>query len=228
MSRILALSRIDSHTIRCLCLNDSVDINKARLIMSKISYPCFNINIALECLSNFVNDLFYVDFNSDEVLALPIINCNLNLKVKKCKLSSNTILDMYNPFILDNNKIQFTSDLFYYKSSGWLVYKGILLCNWKSFYKDNDLLSHMSMQDNILNYQLIKPMYILIQGNARHRPVNIGESMFVNLSSFNCSRSINKLGDTYYEVSYCFDRVLREWVKISESVPMQVLGRKSV
>lgn len=228
MSRVLALSRVSEYKVRFLCLSNTLDVNKARVLMSKIPYPCYDINMVLSSLSGFQHDLYYVDYTLKKPLeCIPIVNSTVQLKTVKVKDTFQKFLNKYNPFLIPSSIIRLSDSLIYCKESGWISCNGVLLCNWKPYYKDNDMISHFDLIDGILSYKLIKPMYILTQGNARHRPAEIGEAMFINLASFDCSRSIHKLSNTYSEAVYCFDRVLREWIKISESVPEPVLGRKS-
>ena len=225
MSRVLALSRVSDCKVRLLCLSDALDVNKARVLMSKIPYPCYDINIDLR---GFQQDLYFVDYVLKKPLeSIPIVDCKVQLKTVKVKDTFQKLLSRYNPFLLPSSAIRLSNNLLYFKGSGWIANNGVLLCNWKPYYKDNDIISHFNLIDGILSYKRIKPMYILTQGNARHRPAEIGEAMYINLASLDCSRSIHKLSDTYSEAVYCFDRVLREWVKISESVPEQVLGQKN-
>ena len=228
MSRVLALARVSDCRVRFLCLSDALDVNKARVLMSKIPYPCYDINMVLSSLSGFQQDLYYVDYALKKPLEhIPVVDCTVQLKTVKVKDTFQKFLNKYNPFLLPSSITRLADNLFYCKESGWISCNGVLLCNWRPYYKDNDIMSHFDLVDGILSYKRVKPIYILTQGNARHRPAEIGEVMYINLASFDCSRSIHKLSNTYSEAVYCFDRVLREWVKISESVPEPVLGRKS-
>lgn len=233
MSRILGVSRViieNECRIRFLCIQDSVDTYKASLIMSNVAYPCYSIYEIASMLD--INDLFCIEYPLKDMNTLgiiPIVHVSLPLRICRLKNEDKVIelLNQYNPFILNTKATCFLPDLSYY-NSGWITYRGVLLCMWKPAFRDSSIAEHIRVQDGVLYYSFEKDVYILTNENVRHRPAKLGEVMSVNLDSLECVRYIRKIdrSNNYIESMQVFDKALREWVTVRSSEPVVVLGRR--
>ena len=230
MIRKLGVSRVkisNEIRIRILCIRSNVDTDKARGMMSKVHYPCYSIYEIAKLFNK--EDLYCIDCPNVDSLAIPLVNVEFPLKiVKGSNVNLVKQLGEYNPFLISGSYSKLFDRLFYF-DNGWLCLDNIQLCNWKPLFKDDNIQSHIVISNNIISYNYEKCVYILTDGNIRHRPTLIGESMHINLNSSECIKYIRKItkNNYYIEETQYFDRILREWVTSHSSEPLVVLGRKA-
>ena len=233
MTRILAVARVvvsNEYRVRFLCIRSSVDTNKARLMMSKVPYPCYKLQ---EVASLFCkDDMYFVDYalsDFNQLALLPVSQPQIKLKCSKIvsKDSFISLLSSYNPFLLQSSSLVLCN-YFTYFACGWIYLNGTPLCLWKPSFRDKSIIEHFSIHDDVLAYSYEKDIYILTDENVRHKPAKLGEFLSINAKSLECVKYLRAIDNenVYRESTFIFDRNLREWVLLRESEPLAVLGRK--
>lgn len=233
MIKVLAVSRVcvgSEYRVRFLCIHKTVDINKVRMMMSKVTHPCYNIDNVASLFNK--DDMYYSDYiveNSGVLCKIPLVQPSVKLKVSKI-VNKSYFLDLlgkYNPELVVFTPTQICQN-FQYTPFGWLYLSNIPLCIWKQSFNDNSIKEHFYVQGDILVYSFEKDIYILTDENVRHRPITLGELLTINYKSLECIKVIRSISQDsiYTEKIFAFDRVLRDWVLIRENEHVTVLGRK--
>lgn len=230
MDRCIGISKVSDYlgrlSIRFLCLRKDLDISRVRAIIQQVPYPCWDIFSLIPFLDKQEFCILGYEGNIDYSFPIVISDCTTipyrSITESKCR----ELLNIYNPYILNSRSECLCSDIEY--KGGWLVRGGTPLCHWKSSFNDVLFKSHFVMQDNICVYKYERPIYMLTDTNVRHIQSSLGEVLSINLQSLDCVKNVKFIDKTnhYIVTNMIFDRVIRDWVTISTTEPITVLGRK--
>ena len=233
MVRVLYATMVvvsNKERVRFLCLSNKV---KASSIEDKIL--AIKSEMSLDDIIDLFpeNYLYFADYQvceGDDFSYLEYSTTKYNLRVvrvpDKCKCLEMLHYNDYDLVDMDFDSIG--NRLKYYSNSGWLFDYDIPLCVWKPIFEDGmDYSKHFLFKGSVVAYNYNKVIYLLTEESVRHKPFHIGESLTINIESMECIRSIKNIKDNkYVELTQIFNHVLKDWITVRVSTPIDVFGIK--
>lgn len=234
--------------LRLLVFERSVSAQRRLEIAGNLTYTANDIPMILnQCKNGEIKFYDYYDsempilLNKWGISAIALNAVDWLPQVPRVKFTKDKLslflnyLKLYNPYYTFNMvKVDNVSNVIMMvdtapKDIKYIHVNGTPVCHWSPqvhnirSYKD----LKFQMVDGILLYRKFEEIYILSDMSVRHKPVNIGDELTINLGNGFCMKTVSTIANNEY-TNKClkFDSIQRQWITVRADSPVPIYGYK--
>ncbi len=234
--------------LRLIVFTKSVPLQRRLQVASLLTYTQNDLQVIFNTVRS--DEIKFLDYYDNEMPFLlnkwGISNISIQSKdwmqnIQRLKMNKDKLpvffdyLKLYNPYYtLNMVQVENVPNVKMFvdtapKSIKYIHINGVPVCYWSPSasnirsYKD----LKFQMVDGILLFRKFEEIYILSDASLRHRPVNIGDELTINLGNGFCMKTVSYIQDnTYINKCLRFDSMQRQWIVVRADTPIPIFGCK--